>query len=129
MRRALPGHHEHLAVKRPVYRALGFASVGLGAIGAALPIMPTVPFLLLAVFFFARSSPELEQRILNHPTWGPQVSDWRERRAIRRPAKLAALTAMSAGVVFTGLTLGAPWIYLSIAILVICGSWIWTRNE
>ncbi|TNE43719.1 MAG: DUF454 domain-containing protein [Sphingomonadales bacterium] len=129
MLRALPHPHERHPVKRPVYRALGFASVGLGAIGAALPIMPTVPFLLLAVFFFARSSPELEQRILDHPTWGPQVKDWRERRAIGRPAKLAALTAMSAGVVFTGLTLGAPWIYLSIAILVICGSWIWTRNE
>ena len=69
-------------MKRPIYKALGFTALGLGAIGAALPIMPTVPFLLLAVFFFARSSPELEQKILDHPHWGPQVLDWRERRAM-----------------------------------------------
>ncbi|WP_427963578.1 YbaN family protein [Altererythrobacter sp.] len=116
-------------MKRSVYRALGLASVGLGAIGAALPIMPTVPFLLLAVFFFARSNPAWEQKILDHPNWGPQIADWRERRVIRRPAKLAAITAMSAGVLFTWLTLGAPWVYISLAVLVTCGGWIATRNE
>ena len=71
-------------MKRPVYKGLGFVALGLGAVGAALPIVPTVPFLLLAVYFFARSSPELEQKILDHPHWGPQVQDWRERRAISR---------------------------------------------
>lgn len=116
-------------MKRPVYRALGFASVGLGAIGAVLPIMPTVPFLLLAVYFFARSSPELEQRILDHPHWGPQVLDWRERRAISRRAKVMAIGAMSVGAIFTWFTLGYPWYWVSLAILVIAGSWIATRNE
>lgn len=114
---------------RPVYSALGIASVGLAMVGAALPLLPTVPFLLLAVYFFARSNPAWEQRILDHPYWGPQVLDWRERRAIRRPAKIAAIGAMSAGVVFTWATLGYPWYFASIAILAIAGSWIWTRNE
>ena len=72
---------------RLLYRILGIIAVGLGAVGAVLPIMPTVPFLLLAVYFFARSSPELEQKILDHPHWGPQVRDWRERRAISRSSK------------------------------------------
>ena len=80
---------------RPLYLAGGLASVGIGAIGALLPIMPTVPFLLLAVFCFARSNPEWEQRILDHPQWGPQIRDWNERRVIRRPAKVAAVTASS----------------------------------
>ncbi|MBY6218494.1 YbaN family protein [Qipengyuania aquimaris] len=116
-------------MKRTVFRALGFISVGLGAIGAALPIMPTVPFLLLAVYFFARSSPELEQKILNHPTWGPQVRDWTERRAISRRAKTMAIGAMATGAVVTYFTLGYPWYWISVAILVIAGSWIATRNE
>jgi len=114
---------------RPLYLAGGIVSVALAAIGAALPLLPTVPFLLLAVFCFARSNPAWEQKILDHPQWGPQISDWRERRAIRRPAKIAAIGAMSVGAVFTWLTLGAPWVYASLAILVICGSWIATRNE
>lgn len=125
MRRASP----QVDVKRPAYRILGLACVGLAAIGAALPLLPTVPFLLLAVFFFARSNPVWERKILDHPQWGPQIKDWRERRIIRRPAKLAAITAMSAGVIFTWLTLGAPWVYVSLAVLVSCGGWILTRNE
>ena len=114
---------------RTLYRVLGLLCVGLGAIGAVLPIMPTVPFLLLAVYFFARSNPEWEQRILDHPTWGPQVRDWRERRAISRKSKTIAILAMAAGAVFTWYTLGAPYYYISIAILVIAGGWIATRNE
>ena len=116
-------------MKRPIYKSLGFLAVGLGAIGAVLPIMPTVPFLLLAVYFFARSSPELEQKILDHPHWGPQVLDWRERRAISRKSKTMAIGAMTAGAVFTWYTLGHPWYWISVGILVVCGSWIATRNE
>ena len=112
-----------------VYRVLGYIAVALGAIGAFLPIMPTVPFLLLAVYFFARSSPELEQKILDHPHWGPQVLDWRERRAISRRAKTMAIGAMATGAVVTYFTLGPPWYWVSVAILVIAGSWIATRYE
>jgi len=114
---------------RPLYLAGGIISVALGAIGAALPIMPTVPFLLLAVFCFARSNPEWEQRILDHPHWGPQVLDWRERRAISRKSKIVAIIAMTIGAGFTWYSLGEPYHYLSVAILVICGTWIATRNE
>lgn len=116
-------------MKRPAYLAAGLFCVGLAAVGVALPLLPTVPFLLLAAFFFARSNPAWEQRILDHPQWGPQIADWRERRVIRRPAKLAAITAMSAGVIFTWLTLGEPWVFVSVAVLVLCGAWIVTRNE
>ena len=114
---------------RPLYLAGGITALALGAIGAVLPIMPTVPFLLLAAFCFARSNPAWEKRILDHPHWGPQVKDWRERRAIRRPAKIAAIGAMAVGVGFTWLTLGFPYVWISIAVLVIAGGWIATRNE
>lgn len=114
---------------RRLYLAGGILSVALGAVGALLPIMPTVPFLVLGVYCFARSNPEWERRILDHPNWGPQVRDWRDRRAISRRAKIAAIGAMSAGAVFTWYFLGHPWYWASIAILVVAGSWIATRNE
>ena len=114
---------------RRLYLAGGLVSMALGAVGAFLPLMPTVPFLLLAVYCFARSNPAWEQRILDHPHWGPQVRDWRERRAISRRSKTIAIGAMTAGAVFTWYTLGAPWYWISLAILVVCGSWIATRNE
>jgi uncharacterized protein len=114
---------------RPLYLAGGLASLALGLIGVALPIMPTVPFLLLAAFCFARSNPEWEQRLLDHPRYGPSLRDWRERRAISRRAKVAAVGAMSVGVGFTWLTIGWPWVLVSLAVLTIAGIWIWTRNE
>lgn len=114
---------------RPLYLAGGFIALGLGAIGVALPIMPTVPFLLLAAFCFARSHPEWAQRLYDHPTYGPGLRDWRDRRAISRKAKLSAVTAMAVGAVFTGFTVGFPWAWVSLVILTIAGSWIWTRAE
>lgn len=114
---------------RHLYLVAGLVSVALGAIGVFLPIMPTVPFLLLAAYCFARSNPEWEQRLLDHPQWGPQLRDWRERRAISRKAKTMAIGAMTVGAVVTWYTLGEPYYYISIAVLVLAGSWIATRNE
>lgn len=114
---------------RPLYLAGGLVSVGLGVVGAFLPIVPTVPFLLLAAFCFARSNPAWEQRLLEHPTYGRSLRDWRTRRAISRRAKISALLAMTAGVGFTWLTMGFPWVLVSLAVLLIAGTWIWTRNE
>jgi uncharacterized membrane protein YbaN (DUF454 family) len=107
----------------------GFIALALGAIGVALPIMPTVPFLLLAAFCFARSHPEWAQRLYEHPTYGPGLRDWRDRSAISRKAKVSAIVAMTAGVGFTWLTVGFPYVWISLAVLTIAGSWIWTRAE
>ncbi len=122
-------HRLELADMRPLYLAGGMTAVGLAAVGAFLPIIPTVPFLLIAVFCFARSNRALEQKILDHPHWGPQVRNWTERRVIPRPAKYMAIGGMCAGVAFTYFTLGFPWTWISIAILALVGPWIWTRNE
>ena len=116
-------------MRRHAWNAAGLTFVGMGLIGVALPILPTVPFLLLATFCFARGNPAWEQRLLDHPRYGPPLRQWRERRAISRNAKLSALVAMALGVVFTWLTVGWPWVLISVAVLTICGAWIWTRNE
>lgn len=114
---------------RHLFLAVGLLSLTLGAVGAFLPIMPTVPFLLLAAYCFARSNPEWEQRLLDHPHWGPQLRDWQDRRAISRRAKTMAVGAMTLGTVVTYYTLGHPWYWISLAILIIAGGWIATRNE
>jgi uncharacterized membrane protein YbaN (DUF454 family) len=71
-----------------MWLVLGWFFVGLGAIGLALPLIPTVPFLLVAAFCFERGSPKLHAWILNHPRFGPPLVDWRRHRVIRWPAKL-----------------------------------------
>ncbi len=71
--------------------------VGLGFIGAFLPVLPTTPFLILAAACFARSSPRFESWLLAHPRFGPLLTEWRTRGAIPRKAKFAALAGMIVG--------------------------------
>ena len=114
---------------RALYLAAGLLCIALGVLGAFLPILPTVPFMLLAAFCFARSHPEWAERLYNHPRYGPSLRQWRDRRAIGRKAKLASVTAMGLGAVITWLTVGPPWAVAVTAVLLVSGTWIWTRAE
>lgn len=83
---------------RLIWLGLGWIGVGLGIIGLALPVVPTVPFLLVSAWAFSRSSPRLRARILNDPKYGPTIRAWQERGVISRPAKIWSVSAMSFGV-------------------------------
>ena len=83
------------AMMRIIWGGLGGISVGLGAAGVVLPLLPTTPFMLLAAYCFARSSPRLERWLVQHPRFGPAISDWRAHRAISRRGKVLALVAIS----------------------------------
>lgn len=81
-----------------VYRGIGILCVGLGAVGVFLPLMPTTIFLLIALWAFAKGSPEWAERVRRHPRLGPFVRDWEERRAIPRRAKALAVGMMAASL-------------------------------
>ena len=85
------------AGKRILYLCLGFLMLALGIIGAFLPVMPTTIFIIFAAWFFARSSPKLEARLLADQRFGPLVIKWRERGAIPPRAKLYACLGMTVG--------------------------------
>jgi uncharacterized membrane protein YbaN (DUF454 family) len=75
---------------------LGLVSTACGIAGLLLPLVPTTPFLLLATFAFARSSPRLHRWLTTHPRLGPPIEDWRAHGAISRRAKIAAVVVMVA---------------------------------
>lgn len=114
---------------RPFWLGGGLLAVALGIVGIALPLLPTVPFFLLAAFCFARSNPAWEQRLLDHPRYGPPLRQWRTRRAISRRAKLAALTAMAATIALSAVLVGWPWVLVPVLACAASGAWIWTRAE
>lgn len=118
-----------MAMFKVFYLIAGLVCVGLGVVGIALPLLPTVPFLILAAFCFARSTSRLEARLLNHPHYGPQIRLWRERGAISRMGKRAATIAFAASIALSFALLRWPWPLGSVATAAIFGTWIWRRPE
>ncbi|MET0251129.1 MAG: YbaN family protein [Novosphingobium sp.] len=114
---------------RPLWLAGGIVAFAVGTIGIALPLLPTVPFYLLAAFCFTRSRPEWAERLHQHPRYGPPLRAWRDRRAIGRRAKVSAIMVMALGVALTWFTLGWPWVLIPAAVLALSGTWIATRPE
>ena len=70
---------------------LGCLFVGLGAIGAVIPGMPTTVFLVLAAACFIRSSQKLYDWLIANKTFGPYLKDYREGKGIPFRAKIVAL--------------------------------------
>ncbi|WP_337189221.1 YbaN family protein [Phenylobacterium sp.] len=103
-----------------IYRTVGWAAVGLATAGVVLPVLPTTPFLLVAAWAFARSSPELAERLRNHPRFGPVLRDWQDRGAIPAKAKATAIVLMAASWGLLALTLSNPWILGGVAATLCC---------
>lgn len=113
---------------RFLWAALGLICVGLGMLGVVLPLLPTVPFMLLAAFFFARSSESLHNWLLSHRQFGPAIVDWHERGAINPRVKRISTIAIIA-VFGLSLAMGIKPAVLVIQALVLSGVlvFIWTR--
>lgn len=114
---------------RIAYLLLGITALLLGAVGVIVPLLPTVPFMLLAAFFFARSSPRLERWLLEHRSFGPHIEAWRARRAISRRGKKAALACFAASALLGFALLPGLWPLAPLAVAIIGGTWIATRAE
>jgi len=113
---------------RFVWAGLGTLCVALGMIGVFLPLLPTVPFLLLAAFLFANSSPRLHTWIVTHRRFGPMIEDWTRSGAIGPRAKRLATLSIAA-VFGLSLLLGVGLTVLAIqaAALGCVLIFIWTR--
>lgn len=86
---------------RWLWLTIGWVALGLGVIGLFLPIMPTVPFLLVAIWAFTGVSDRLRRRILRDRNFGPLIRDWMRRGAIPVGAKIWSVLAMGAGVAWS----------------------------
>lgn len=81
---------------RVVNLALGLFFLGMGVAGIFLPVIPTTGPLLLALWFFARSSKRLHDWLVNHRILGKYVHDLWVRGGLTRRSKKRAIAAMSA---------------------------------
>ncbi len=77
------------------FRLLAASAVAAAGAGVVLPLVPTTPFLLVALWAASRGSPELVERIRADPRFGPTLHDWEHHRAIGLKAKRAAMVVMA----------------------------------
>lgn len=87
-------------VKHYLLISLGWLFVILGIIGAMLPLLPTTPFLILALGCFAESSSRFHKMLLNNEWFGPPLAQWEETHTISRESKHKAtvLIALTFGI-------------------------------
>lgn len=85
---------------KPLYLLLGWCSFGLGAVGAFVPGLPTVPLMLVALWAFSRSSQRFHDWLYSHPVFGPPLQQWREYGIIPLRAKVVAIVTMTASLIY-----------------------------
>lgn len=107
----------------------GAILVGIGTAGIFVPLLPTTIFWILAAACFSKSHPEWAERLYQHPKYGHSLREWRDRRAISRKGKIAAVGTMALSVAIVWFTAGELWALIPLGVLATVGTWIWTRAE
>lgn len=113
-----------------LWAGAGFLFLGLGILGALVPIMPTTIFLILAAWAFAESCPAWKDWIFDHPRYGRSVRLWFEHGVIPLNIKRIAIGMMVVSYAFTAWMIGNIWVVLGVgACLLAVSTFIVTRRE
>ena len=97
-------------VLRWILLIAGFIAIALAIIGIFLPVLPTVPFLLLALGCFARSSEHFYAWLLDHTHLGPLIRPYLQRSGIPRATKLKVIALLWISIIISVLFfLETPW--------------------
>lgn len=108
----------------------GCGAFALGFLGVFLPLLPTVPFMILAAFCFARGSERFHDWLVDHPQFGPAIQDWRRHGAISRKGKILAVVGIALAFCIS-LLLGVKlWVLgVQAVVLVLVATFVLTRPD
>ena len=112
-----------------LYQVGGSISIGLAMTGLFLPVLPTTPFVLLAIFLFGKSQPEKVNEIIQHPRLGPFVQDYLDPQGIPMKSKIKVLFVLWLSILIS-VTFFIPLIAIKLLILSIASMvsiWIWMK--
>ncbi len=109
--------------QRWVLIADGGLALVVGAVGVFLPLLPTTPFVLLALWCFSRSSARCHNWLLNHAHFGPLLSNWQQYRGMTLGHKRRACTLVVLSFAFSIYMVSVLW--LKILLLVMGTTFFW----
>ena len=123
-------------LKKKLYIAFGFLAVALAIIGVFIPGLPTVPFLLVALFCFERSSKKYHDMIMNNKYFGPVLQDYYSGKGLTLSVKIKAILFLSCGMIFSiykiqnlHARIGLALVWLGVAIHIILLKTKKTKNK
>ena len=82
-------------IKKAFFIVLGCLSLGLGAVGAVLPILPTVPFLMLAAFCFATSSEKLHNWFISTKLYKKNLESFVQGKGMAMKTKIRIMVMVT----------------------------------
>jgi uncharacterized membrane protein YbaN (DUF454 family) len=97
----------------------GLSSVALGTLGMFLPLLPTVPFLLLAIFCFAKSSPAWRDKILHHPFIGKPLREWLQYKGTRRKDKFFSVSFLLVSILISVFFVPVLWVRILLLVVAV----------
>ncbi len=104
---------------RLVALLLAYFFLALAIVGVFLPLLPTVPFLLLAAWFAPRGSEQLHKWLYTHPYFGKTLTDWETQGAVSRRSKIISVFMLIASLFLIFYRLNNTWLLVSIAVVFI----------
>ena len=99
---------------------IGFLALGLGAVGVALPVLPTTPFVLCAAGCFAASSPSLYSRLENTRYFGEYVQNYRDKKGISEKARWMGIVFLWTTLIVSAVVFQSPMTWVILGIVGIC---------
>ncbi len=97
---------------------IGLISLGLGILGAFLPVLPTTPFLLLAATLFLKSDKRLYDWLMSHPRLGTYIRNFLEYKAIPLRVKVVAITLIWVTLIYCAVCIAGHWALRSLFIVI-----------
>lgn len=102
-----------------LFVVLGWICIGLAVLGAMLPVLPTTPWVLLAGYLFARSSPRFHVWITRHRFFGPMLRDWRSGLGVTVRTKVIAIGTLLLSMTLSAFLVRIWWVWLILAVIAI----------
>jgi len=93
------------SLKKAIFIVAGTISLGFGAVGVFLPILPTTPFLLLSAACYYKGSERMHRWLLNNKLFGSYIRNYKEGKGISQAGKLCTLFLLWTTIYFSALFL------------------------
>jgi uncharacterized membrane protein YbaN (DUF454 family) len=104
-------------VKNILFTILGCVFLAVGAVGVAVPVLPTTPFVLLAAFFFYSGNKKLHIWLKQNRVFGQYIENYQTKRGISLKLKISSIAFLWTGLIISAAIVQTPWVYVTLAVV------------